>query len=133
MPVRVRLVLETDLSRRHSPRGERRVRLDGIAVDPTPAPWSTLDDPLPRVRVGLTCTWTAVVVGYEPSQPCPGCADSQLRPHEVCLVCHATRQAPRQHPMCRRDERARLLSGPPALRPRVTHARTRRQRRKKIA
>jgi hypothetical protein len=121
-------VREADLT---GGKGDRRVRLQDVAVDPGPPPdrlvW--LDGPAPRVRIGFTATWSAAVVGYTPAIVCPGCGDARLRPHEICVVCHQTRRSPRQWPMMAQGERARLLAGPPPLRPRVEQVRTRRQRR----
>lgn len=47
--------------------------------------------PAPPVHLGITPTWGANIVAYDPAHgPCPACGDARLRPHEVCLVCHAS-------------------------------------------
>jgi predicted Fe-S protein YdhL (DUF1289 family) len=90
---------------------------------PDPEPWTWLDhaEIRPRVRIGLTPTWTADVVGYDPrhGQVCPACQDAGLRAHEVCLVCSSTRAAPRRWAMMDRSERAAILRGPAPLGARV--------------
>jgi predicted Fe-S protein YdhL (DUF1289 family) len=103
---------------------------------PDPEPWTWLDRPelRPRIRIGLTPTWGADVVGYDPrhGQRCPACHDATLRESEVCLVCSSTRAAPRRWAMMDKSERAAILRGPAPLGKRVAVvmvARTRRERR----
>lgn len=119
----VRAISEADLPLGRN--GERQ-RIDQLAIShEPPVGWENtlawIDPALryPRVRLGFTPTWSESIVGYEPGQPCPGCNDSQLREHEICIVCHQTARAPRQWPMQPADERARIMSGPPPLRQRV--------------
>jgi hypothetical protein len=67
----------------------------------------------PRVLVGLTPVWGGAVTGYDPARDvCPGCNDAVLRPEELCLVCHATRLAPRQRRMLRARDLTTIRNGP---------------------
>jgi hypothetical protein len=102
--------------------------------NPDPEPWTWLDraELRPRVRIGLTPTWGPDVVGYDPKggQVCPACHDATLRESEVCLVCSATRAAPRRWAMLDRAARVTILRGPAPLAGRAKKAaRTRRERR----
>ncbi len=120
-----------------------RVYVDVATIadpNPDPEPWTWLDRPgsWPRVRVGYTLTWMADVVGYDPrrGQRCPACHDAELRPHEVCVVCHATLAAPRRLAMMARGKRAAILRGPAPLKAKVAAvavARTRKERRAAVA
>lgn len=118
-----------DLSRYADPRSQEPwqilANLHLRSADYTPPPRRTSREP--PVHIGLTPTWGAAFVRYDPARgPCPSCGDAPLRPYEVCLVCHATAADATRWPMSppplktRVRRRRRALSGKPVATPRIT-------------